>query len=359
MIRILLTTSVMLASSVSLAGALGGTVFNTNPGGSAAKITTMSGTAVTCASGAGVSTLTLNPTCTAPGAIVIVPIVNSDVDGCTVTMAESAAQLGCMTVLSLKSSAGGVVTVAAVGNVFVPDGSWLPAVNDNLVMTYEDLANPAWVEFSRHTTNSILTTAGVLSSAQVVGPDGSNAIPGITLTTQKNMGIFRVASNRLGISAGSRTDYDIDSGNARTITPDQLWFDGVATDITTSTNEDLTIAPNGTGQFVVTGGTKFTLNGDIGHTVAPTSVTSGSCTAETLASGGDELHGIITATCTAQTWIVLFTTTYGRAPTCVVTAINAASAADVGTVYATTTASLTATITTATTAGQWSYICME
>lgn len=358
MIRALLTASVMLAATAAFAGALGGTVFNTNPGGSAAKITTMSGTAVTCASGAGVSTLTLNPTCAAPGAIVIVPIVNSDVDGCTVTVAESSAQLGCMAVLSLKSSAGGVVTVAAVGNVFVPDGSWLPAVNDNLVMTYEDLANPAWVEFSRHTTNSILTTAGVLSSAQVVGPDGTNSVPGITLTTQKNMGLFRVTSNRLGISAGNRTDFDIDSGNARTITPDQLWFDGVAVDITTSTNEDLTIAPNGTGKVVLTANI-LNLGGSLVHTNAPSSVTTGSCTAETLATGGSEWTGTITATCTAQTWIIAYTTTYGRAPNCTVIPLNAAAVADVGTVYATSTSALTATITTATTAGQWTYTCVE
>lgn len=96
------------------------------------------------------------------------------------------------------------------------------------------------------------------------------------------------------------------------------------------------------------------------HSVAPTSVTSGTCTSETLRAGGTELRGEVTATCTAQTWIVLFTTTYTAAPVCVVAAMNAAATAGAATVaYTTSTTALTVTVTTATTDGLWAYQCME
>lgn len=129
--------------------------------------------------------------------------------------------------------------------------------------------------------------------------------------------------------------------------------------ITTISGINLQLTPTGTGQVVITGGTPVNINGDILHMNAPTSITSGTCTAEALNTGATEFKGIVTATCTAQTWIVVFTTTYTRAPTCVVIPLNAAAVADVGTVYATTTTTLTATVTTATTNGTWAYQCVE
>ncbi len=111
---------------------------------------TMSGAGVTCSAGIGASALTLNPTCAAPGAYVVAPIVNSDVDGCAVTLSEAAAQLGCVVIIELSSSSGGVVTVADTANVLDVDGSWTPTVGDNLRLVYEDLANDAWQETGRN-----------------------------------------------------------------------------------------------------------------------------------------------------------------------------------------------------------------
>lgn len=102
-------------------------------------------------------------------------------------------------------------------------------------------------------------------------------------------------------------------------------------------------------------------NGHILHYVAPTSYTAGTCTSET--GTGTEAWGTITATCTAQTWIVTFTTTYAAAPTCIVTPMNAAavnaSGGASGFTYTTSTTALTATVTTATTTGTWAFQCSE
>ncbi len=92
--------------------------------------------------------------------------------------------------------------------------------------------------------------------------------------------------------------------------------------------------------------------------IAPSSYTTGTCSAES--GTGDDTHGTVTATCTAQTWIVTFGKAFIAAPTCVITSKNtAASAGAASFQYTTSTTVLTATVTTATTGGQWSYICFE
>ncbi len=90
----------------------------------------------------------------------------------------------------------------------------------------------------------------------------------------------------------------------------------------------------------------------------PGNFTTGTCTSD---SGvGDDSHGTLTGTCTAQTLIVPFSATRTAAPYCVVSPTNAAAWASVaGIAYATTTAALTITVTTATVAGTWTYICIE
>lgn len=198
-----------------------------------------------------------------------------------------------------------------------------------------------------------------LTATQYIATGATNTVPGFTFSDNTAIGVYHPNSNRVAVGKSTNAFIDIDTNSSAVTTVGSWTFAGATTDITTNPNEDFTIAPNGTGQVIVSGGTKMTINGIVLHTVAPSSVTTGTCTAESLATGGDEAHGIITATCTAQTWIIVFTTTYGRAPVCVVTPINAASSADAGTVYVTTTTSLTATITTATTSGQWAYQCME
>lgn len=116
------------------------------------QVTTMSGAGVTCAdSGDGnPGALSFNPTCAAPGAIVIAPLVSSDIHGCTITAAEGAAQKGCRVYAFLVSSSGGTVTLADVAGVADVDGSWTPAVGDNLVLLYEDLSNDQWQELGRN-----------------------------------------------------------------------------------------------------------------------------------------------------------------------------------------------------------------
>src|SRR4051812_22498855 len=101
-------------------------------GGSAQTppIFTMSGSSVTCAAGVGTSALTLDPVCPGPGATVIAPIVNSDADGCSITMAKTLAQLGCVVIVELSSSAGGTVTLGDVSNAVDVNGDWAPALSE-------------------------------------------------------------------------------------------------------------------------------------------------------------------------------------------------------------------------------------
>ncbi len=106
---------------------------------------------------------------------------------------------------------------------------------------------------------------------------------------------------------------------------------------------------------------KFDFNGD-GHIsiagTAPSSYTSGTCTAES--GTGDDTHGTVTGTCTAQTLIVTFGGTYTAAPVCVVSAMNGAASAGAATLaYTTSTTVLTLTVTTATTGGIWAFHCIE
>ena len=99
------------------------------------------------------------------------------------------------------------------------------------------------------------------------------------------------------------------------------------------------------------------------QTTAPTA--GGTCTTPVVTVGSTDTKGnVTTASCTAgQTVIVNFNTAYAAAPTCVVSAINAAGATPGTTYNAYATASTTAlTITSpdaATTGGSWNYICVQ
>lgn len=140
-----------IATPVSVAN--GGTGQTSLAAAGIQQTTTMSGAGVTCAAGGGVSTLTLDPTCAAPNATVDAPIVNSDADGCTVTMGESNAQLGCVVYVHLKSTtSSSTVSISSTSNVSSLNGAWRSNVSagaDTIVLQYKDLANPQWVEISR------------------------------------------------------------------------------------------------------------------------------------------------------------------------------------------------------------------
>lgn len=221
---------------------------------------------------------------------------------------------------------------------------------------------PALADWGRSTGGAIGSVAcaltGCTMTGVILGPDGTANAPAYAFSSDSTIGMWKVTSSRLGLGGHTANDIDINTSTRAIFTVDAWTFSGVTTDVSTGTNEDFTIAPNGTGKVVLTANV-LNFGGSLVHTNAPTSVTSGTCTAESLATGGSEWTGTITATCTAQTWIIAYTTTYGRAPNCTVIPLNAAAVADVGTVYATSTTALTATITTATTAGQWAYTCVE
>ncbi len=155
-----------------------------NSGGAAASvITTMSGSSVTCAAGVGTSALTLNLSCPVAGGTVIAPVVNSDIDGCNITVAETSALLGCHAIVNLVSSAGGTITLASVSNVVTVMQSWTPAVGDLLFLDYEDLANDKWQELARNapavftsTLNGITPLSGG-GTANYLRADGTWAAP--------------------------------------------------------------------------------------------------------------------------------------------------------------------------------------
>lgn len=91
---------------------------------------------------------------------------------------------------------------------------------------------------------------------------------------------------------------------------------------------------------------------------APGDFTTGSCTSD---SGvGNDTRGTLTGTCTAQTLIVPFSRTRDAAPYCTISPTNAAAWSTVtGLAYTTSTTALTITVTTATVAGTWTYLCLE
>jgi hypothetical protein len=181
----------------------------------------MAGSGVTCAAGAGTSTLSLDITCSAAGATTIVPIVNSDADGCTITVAETSAQLGCTAILELSSSAGGTVTVADVANILDVDGSWTPAVADNLVLTYEDLSNDRWQEAGRN------------KSWNAANDGSGSGLDADTVDALSSASFCQVS----GVSACTMTGQTI--------------YSGVTTDITAASAEDVTIAGGATSGSVV------------------------------------------------------------------------------------------------------------
>ena len=216
----------LAAVTGTLAVANGGTGSATLAGAGIHQIVTMSGSGVTCAdSGNGsASTLSLDPACPAVDGLVVIPLVNSDADGCVVTVAETSATLGCQVLLELSSSAGGTVTVADVSNILDVDGSWTPSVKDNLVVAYEDLANDAYQELGRN------------KSWNAANDGAASGLDADLLDAISSAGFCQVAG-----------------GAACTMTG-QIISSAVAIDVTTGTNEDYTIDPNGSGDINLNAG---------------------------------------------------------------------------------------------------------
>lgn len=258
----------------------------------------------------------------------------------------------------------------------------LTSANDNVGVGYQSLAGlttgDANVGIATAAGDSITTGANNLAigknalTAQVTN-DNSIAIGVSSLTAStadQNVSIgvsslISATSAANNVCVGFQCGFGVDGTNKLTTGSGNTMVGFEATVNATGAanrmalgNGAVSLSDNNV-QLGNTSATTFTLGSSIFHTNAPTSVTSGSCTSETLRAGGTEHSGEVTATCTAQTWIVAFTTTYGRAPICTVVPMNAAAAADVGTVYTTATTGLTVTVTTATTTGIWSYSCIE
>jgi len=147
-----LAFAVVAGSFAFAANALSGA--NSAPvggGGGSPTSANQSEATTTCASdGAGTAAaLTLNPICPALAGDVVISIINSDPHGCDITIGEATALKGCTATLYLASSAGGVITIADVANVLTLSTSpWEPAVGDNTILLYEDLANDKWQQIS-------------------------------------------------------------------------------------------------------------------------------------------------------------------------------------------------------------------
>ena len=131
----------------------------------------------------------------------------------------------------------------------------------------------------------------------------------------------------------------------------------VATQVTTDGLSVKNVDGNGTGHIKFFAALSSTGVDD------GTAIGAGTCTSDTLNADSNNQRGRVTTTCTAgQTAIVTWgssgASTYTAAPYCLVTAANAAGAADLVHVTASTTA-LTITSVGALTAAQLNYFCFE
>jgi hypothetical protein len=196
---------------------------------------------------------------------------------------------------------------------------------------------------------------------------GSSGSPTISFAATGSTGIFTNGSGLL-VLEGNASTVSIGNGVIQTSLTLQgaaiqgsagtfsggLTLNTSTTDITTGTNEDLTLAPNGTGTLDITKHFKGK------NAQASSNSGSGSCTAVTVS--GTDIRGTITATCTAaQTVIMNYGATFGTAPICVISPANAAAdAVGSGSAFlASSTSALTMTVPTAATAGIWNYQCIE
>lgn len=157
--------------------------------------TTMTGASVTCSdNGAGTAqTINLDVSCAIAGNRVVVPLINSDANGCTITMQETSATLGCIANIHVVSTAGGTITLADVSNVADVNGSWTPtAAGENLVLSYQDMANDQWIEINR--SGGISRVSGALTTSL-----------GLTVGSLTSDGVTVNSNNFINLGAGNLT----------------------------------------------------------------------------------------------------------------------------------------------------------
>ena len=109
-----------------------------------------------------------------------------------------------------------------------------------------------------HIAANAVDTSELASTAIAPGGTFGSATEVATFTVDADGRL--IAASNVAISGVSATDNTkvLKAGDTMT---GQLIFSGVGTDITTGTNEDLTLSPNGTGKLDVVGATE--LNGDV------------------------------------------------------------------------------------------------
>lgn len=201
-------------------------------------------------------------------------------------------------------------------------------------------------------SGAFLPLAGGTLSGKLFVVDGAQGAPAIGFASEPGLGIWRIASGRLGLGGGTRTDVDINDSAQTVSLRDQLILIGVSSDITTNTNEDLDLAPNGTGAVALTKHLKA--SGAQAVTGA-----GGTCTTPALA-GTDDNFTASAASCGAGGTITgSFGATWGAAPKCGATPNDTNAAGGVAFVATTTT---TFTVTSKNAAGAaagWTVHCME
>ncbi len=214
-----------------LSAAHGGTGAASLAAAGVAQTSTMSGAGVTCAAGAGTSALTLDIVCPAANAFVVVPLINSDADGCVVTMAETGAALGCVALIEVASTAGGTITIADVSNVVDVDGSWaVTAAGDNLTLVYADLANDQWQEIGR---NKSWGPGTVLTDADVSDTLTCSIFKGSGTTTDAIDLATAEAAGTLPISKGGTNSATALSGSSLMVSNGSAVIQGAAGTATT------------------------------------------------------------------------------------------------------------------------------
>lgn len=197
--------------------------------------------------------------------------------------------------------------------------------------------------------------AGCTMTGLILVPDGGSNDPGFAFasdTPTHRLGMFKIASGRVGIGGNGHTSFDVNVSSATVGTPDQLIFNNVATDITTGANEDLTLGPNGTGALAITKHIKA--SGAQAVTAA-----GGSCTTPALAGTDDRFTASAASCGAAGTVTGNFGATWGAAPNCSATPNDTNAAAGVAFVTTTTTAfTVTSKNATGAAAG-WNVHCVE
>lgn len=202
--------------------------------------------------------------------------------------------------------------------------------------------------------------AGCTMTGPIVGPNGAVGAPTIQFGSSPD-GFYLSNTHTIGATINGSVRYQFTPSVFDTALP--ITFDGassgaifdtVTTDVTTVSNQDFTMGPNGTGAVATT--KHFKASG----AQASADATTGTCTSVTVS--GTDVRGTITATCTAgQTVIMSFGAAYGTAPLCTISPVNAAAdVVTLGTAFATaSTTAMTLTGPTAVTAGSWAYHCIQ